>query len=120
MTVRIAASRIASRAALEQAKQANAAAAVCTSQPNRQFFSMIKSMFGGGGDKMEELVKKNFPNAITNKELVDKTVTSLKEYGYGESTLLASSLCCDEGKHKKRAARTAAIYFVGTVFWTKI
>lgn len=37
-----------------------------------------------------------FPRAIPNSELVAKVSKSLEEYGYGETTLLATSLCCDE------------------------
>lgn len=42
------------------------------------------------------MVSKNFPRAITNAELVDKVSSSLAPYGFGESTLVATSLCCDE------------------------
>lgn len=42
------------------------------------------------------LVAKNFPRAVPNGELVDMVSDALTEYGYGESTLLATSLCCDE------------------------
>jgi hypothetical protein len=45
---------------------------------------------------MDAKVKEAFPKAITNAELVDKVTGALKEYGYGETTLLATSLCCDE------------------------
>ena len=45
---------------------------------------------------MASLVSKNFPRAITNAELVDKVSASLAPYGYGESSLVATSLCCDE------------------------
>jgi len=37
-----------------------------------------------------------FPKAITNAELVSSVTGALKEYGYGESSLVATSLCCDE------------------------
>lgn len=39
---------------------------------------------------------RSFPKAITNSELVSRVSTALEKYGYGESTLLATSLCCDE------------------------
>lgn len=42
------------------------------------------------------MVKEAFPRAVTNAELVDKVTSALKEYGYGETTLFATSLCCDE------------------------
>ncbi|GKY99424.1 hypothetical protein MPSEU_000897100 [Mayamaea pseudoterrestris] len=45
---------------------------------------------------IEQHVTKAFPKAITNAQLVDKVTTTLKEFGYGESSLLACSLCCDE------------------------
>jgi hypothetical protein len=37
-----------------------------------------------------------FPYAVTNAELIEKTRTMLEDYGYGKSTLVATSLCCDE------------------------
>ncbi len=45
----------------------------------------------------DELVQKNFPGAIDNKELVTSVVNKLSGKGYTqENTLLATSLCCDE------------------------
>ena len=41
-------------------------------------------------------VTKAFPRAITNAELVSKVTGALSSYGYGDSSLLATSLCCDE------------------------
>jgi hypothetical protein len=46
--------------------------------------------------QMQDMVTKAFPRAITNAELVSKVTGALAEYGYGETTLLATSLCCDE------------------------
>lgn len=40
--------------------------------------------------------RKPFSNAITNNELVARVTSALQKYGYGNSTLLATSLCCDE------------------------
>jgi len=37
-----------------------------------------------------------FPGAVTNKEIVKKVSSSLLKYGYGNNSLLATSLCCDE------------------------
>jgi len=37
-----------------------------------------------------------FPRAISHADLVSKVTSVLKEYGYGESSLVATSLCCDE------------------------
>jgi Limiting CO2-inducible proteins B/C beta carbonyic anhydrases len=37
-----------------------------------------------------------FPGALSNAELVAKTVNALEKYGYGKTTLLATSFCCDE------------------------
>jgi hypothetical protein len=37
-----------------------------------------------------------FPKALTNSQLVSKVTAALEKYGYGETTLLASALCCDE------------------------
>ena len=48
-------------------------------------------------EKFDDIVQLNFPGAITNQELVQKTVSLLSKKGYnGENTLLATSLCCDE------------------------
>ena len=48
-------------------------------------------------DKFDDIVQLNFPGAITNQELVQKSVSLLSKKGYnGENTLLATSLCCDE------------------------
>jgi hypothetical protein len=45
---------------------------------------------------MEGMVTKAFPNAVSNKDLVDKVTVALKEFGFGETSLVATSLCCDE------------------------
>lgn len=37
-----------------------------------------------------------FPKALKNVDLVSKVSSALKKYDYGKSTLLATSLCCDE------------------------
>ena len=37
-----------------------------------------------------------YPGAVTNASLVDRVSNALSPYGYGPSTLLATSLCCDE------------------------
>jgi hypothetical protein len=37
-----------------------------------------------------------FPTAVTNSELVNKVTDSLKKFGYGTNSLVATSLCCDE------------------------
>lgn len=37
-----------------------------------------------------------FPNALSNDDLIDKAHNLLQDYGYGKSTLVATSLCCDE------------------------
>lgn len=47
-------------------------------------------------ESIPQLVSKNFPRAVTNAELIDKVSGALKEYGFGETTLVATSLCCDE------------------------
>jgi len=48
------------------------------------------------GSSFEGKVTEAFPKAITNEELVNKVTGALKEYGYGETSLVATSLCCDE------------------------
>lgn len=37
-----------------------------------------------------------FPGALKNKKLVSKVSDSLKKYGYGSKSLVATSLCADE------------------------
>jgi hypothetical protein len=47
--------------------------------------------------EFDDLVRKTFPGAVTNKDLVTNAVTHLAGKGYkGENTLLATSFCCDE------------------------
>ena len=47
--------------------------------------------------KFDAMVQSHFPGAISNKDLVTKTVNLLSSKGYdGQNTLLATSLCCDE------------------------
>lgn len=41
-------------------------------------------------------LKSAFPNALTNKELLAFIRKKLNKYKYGNSTLVATSLCCDE------------------------
>lgn len=53
----------------------------------------LSSLFGGS---FESKVHSAFPNAVTNDELVSKVTGALGEFGYGESSLVATSLCCDE------------------------
>ena len=47
--------------------------------------------------KFDKLVKKNFPGAISNKELATRVVELLDEKGFTpDNTLLATSVCADE------------------------
>lgn len=41
-------------------------------------------------------VLQSFPGAVSNPELVSRISSALDKYGYGKTTLLATSLCCDE------------------------
>jgi len=43
-----------------------------------------------------EKLKDEFPNALTNKELLAFIRKKLAPYGYGQTSLVATSLCCDE------------------------
>lgn len=43
-----------------------------------------------------ERLKEVFPKALTNKELVHFIRKNLKAHGYGNNSLVATSLCCDE------------------------
>lgn len=38
----------------------------------------------------------SFPRAVTNDVLVNRVTSTLAKYGYGDKTLMATSLCCDE------------------------
>lgn len=41
-------------------------------------------------------VNTSYPGALTNTDLISKVKTTLDKHSYGSTTLLASSLCCDE------------------------
>lgn len=41
-------------------------------------------------------VNSAYPGSLTNADLVSKVKSALDKHGYGKTTLLASSLCCDE------------------------
>jgi hypothetical protein len=74
-----------------------AARVVARSQAQQRFMSsFFAKLFGSSSSQVAANVTKNFPKAITNAELVNKVTSALKAYGYGESSLLATSLCCDE------------------------
>jgi hypothetical protein len=45
---------------------------------------------------MADKVTAAFPRAITNAELISNVTGALTEYGFGETSLVATSLCCDE------------------------
>jgi len=60
----------------------------------------MEQIFGSGPQfnaDFDQVVQDNFPNALSNEELVTRVVTKLSSNGYtGANTLLATSLCCDE------------------------
>ena len=41
-------------------------------------------------------IEKFFPGAVVNQELVEHIKEALQPFGYGETSLIATSLCCDE------------------------
>jgi Limiting CO2-inducible proteins B/C beta carbonyic anhydrases len=41
-------------------------------------------------------VQSAFPKAVTNADLISIITKRLKRFGYGRSSLLCTSLCCDE------------------------
>lgn len=55
---------------------------------------------GLGAEKVmsipEAKIAMAFPGALTNAELMKRVSERLAPYGYGKSTLVATSLCCDE------------------------
>jgi hypothetical protein len=50
----------------------------------------------------------SFPRAVTNADLIDKVSNVLGSYGYGKSTLVCTSLCCDEVSRPLEADLTNA------------
>ena len=58
-------------------------------------FSKVKNLFNL--DKFDRMVKKNFPGAISNKDLSKRVVKALEKKGFTpDNTLLATSVCADE------------------------
>jgi len=55
---------------------------------------------GIGGEKVtsipEAKIAMAFPGALTNDELIKRASDRLAPFGYGKTTLVATSLCCDE------------------------
>jgi hypothetical protein len=51
---------------------------------------------GKDPEKPFDLVKASFPGSLPYDELVSLVATALAKHGYGKSSLLATSLCCDE------------------------
>lgn len=77
-----------SSAAAAAAFANNSVADAATSQQNRQISS---------SPEFDALVKKSFPGAISNTDLVNKVVGVLEGKGFSNgNTLLATSLCADE------------------------
>lgn len=66
----------------------------------RRMFCASFSTVPVSEETMHDMVTAAFPRAIPNSELVAKTTSALTKFGYGETTLLASSLCCDEVSRK--------------------
>jgi len=56
----------------------------------------MSSAAQAGKSKVDTTVQSAYPGSIRNKELVSKIQESLQDHGYGDSTLVATSLCCDE------------------------
>jgi Limiting CO2-inducible proteins B/C beta carbonyic anhydrases len=74
---------------------------VSTFPSNALYQGFFAKLFGSSAaaeptKDVASMVSKNFPRAVTNAELVDKVSSALAPYGFGESTLVATSLCCDE------------------------
>lgn len=44
----------------------------------------------------EAKISMAFPGALSNADLIKTVSTRLEQYGYGDTTLVATSLCCDE------------------------
>lgn len=59
-----------------------------------------QGLFSGGGETVDSACVNKigavFPGALANKDLVAKVSDSLEKYGYGSSSLVATSLCADE------------------------
>ena len=68
-----------------------------TNSRSYQQESSVPKLKAGSSSLQEfEGVKAEFPNALANNELIYRVTNTLKKHGYGETTLLATSLCCDE------------------------
>lgn len=59
-----------------------------------------KGLVSGGGESGNEITENKiasvFPGALPNKKLVSAVSDALETYGYGSTTLVATSLCADE------------------------
>ena len=71
-----------------------------TLRQNKNAVERVKDVFESApksNEKFDNVVQKNFPGAITNRDLVTRVVNQLSTKGFEvENTLLATSLCCDE------------------------
>ena len=56
---------------------------------------VISSSSGADTDAVKK-IKRVFPGSMTNKELVSSVDSVLKDYSYGENSLVATSFCSDE------------------------
>ena len=57
----------------------------------------IAKLIGSNPDiKVVETIQSTYPGALSNQELCKKLQAALSKHGYGKTTLLATSLCCDE------------------------
>jgi len=66
------------------------------SRSHQQESNVPTSKAGSSALQEFEGAKAEFPDALANNELIYRVTNTLKKYGYGKTTLLATSLCCDE------------------------
>ncbi len=92
---RPAGTKLAVRGIVNRLRLGSAASAVDADAQNRHLHS--KNVDTSSSPEFDGLVKKTFPGALSNKDLVQKVVGVLEGKGFTtENTLLATSLCADE------------------------
>lgn len=69
---------------------------VSTRPRHQESSDLLNKFFPKDSSKNLKALKGAFPNAIPITELVGHTTATLAHHGYGSTTLLATSLCCDE------------------------
>jgi hypothetical protein len=61
-----------------------------------KYDGLRKALLTKSPNQCTDKLKAVYPKAVTNADLVSKVSTTLSKHGYGSTTLVATSLCCDE------------------------